>query len=812
MKKTLILLLLIMFGGALMSPQQDVSTTLSFDVNAATNYLRIRPGSDKSNNDLTRTQLLAFLDVVTDEVNTALTGLYDIDRTLVQDRLATLTALLDGLDDATFNNDKEFYYSLYEGLFELYSYTLESRTVEGRGMWHRPFESNLAEVRETLAELQAMGVNMLYVETFWMGRLIYDSNVPGTFQHGFTLGGYADGSVDYGTNLLVAFVEEGKNYGIEVHAWVENFFVGYGDSYTSSPILNQNPDWASFNYDGTIPQKQEINYLFMDPANPETRDYLKAIYGEMALFDDVASIHLDYIRYPVAANVTSTTSNRDTGYSVYAEREFKSIYGYTGDLRTLVVTNPQAAADWREYKTQVISDFVAGVYYTVKNLNPDIYLSTAIFGNLNHALETKMQDWASWIEDGYVELILPMAYYQSSITVRSEVGNLTTIVDSNAFSYAGIAPSFMGYNDHLNTTQIEGSLDGNAMGATFFASQNYLIETFNGTITYNTKVQSILTNGTFRNAAMVPHGDTQTVVTTIFDDILDKADRLYVPHGKMTSQQRADLEAALLPLRSMSMQAEQDLYDLIAALEAINVATHATDVAVNRIQDDIDYLIDILVIKAKRLHFDNTIDISVNPDPNTTFPDPIELDAPTNLTKDGATVSWDEVPNAVGYLVNLNGTTYMTAETFFDVRDGSVIGGTNIIGVIAMGDDVVYTDSDYSVVLQFEALELDAPSGIHIIDDVLYFDPVEGAVEYYLKVGIKTRRFTATEFDLSTLNLTTDIHEIELRAIGDGYQSVDSDFSDETEYKAGDLSLQAIFGDLFTSFATSSLNQNQEEE
>jgi len=363
MKKSLILWMIILIGGVFMTTENTNSITLSSGVNSATNYLEIRPNSDKSNNELTRTQLLAFLGTVTTEVDNAITGLYDIDQALVTNRIDTLTSLLTGVTDTMFTNDRAFYYSLYESLFELYSYCLESRTVEGRGMWHRPFESNLDQVRETLQNLSDMGINMLYVETFWMGRLIYDSQVPDTFQHYFTLGGYKDGTVDYGSNLLEAFIEEGKTYGIEVHAWVENFFVGYGTSYTDSPILKVHPEWALYNYDGTIPQKREVNYLFMDPANPETRDYLKAIYGEIAITMDVASIHLDYIRYPVAQNVTNPpSSNQDTGYSIYAEREFKSIYGYTGDVRNLVITNPQAALDWREYKTTVISDFVAGVY------------------------------------------------------------------------------------------------------------------------------------------------------------------------------------------------------------------------------------------------------------------------------------------------------------------------------------------------------------------------------------------------------------------------------------------------------------------
>ena len=141
---------------------------------------------------------------------------------------------------------------MYEKLFDIYGKSIESRVIDGRGFWHRLYETNLDQVRLTLQELKNMNVNMLFIETFWLGRLIYESSIPDTFQHGFTK---IEGYESYGTNLLLAFYEEAKAYDIEVHAWVENFYVGNGPSYTDSPILNRFPNWSSINYDYSIPQR-----------------------------------------------------------------------------------------------------------------------------------------------------------------------------------------------------------------------------------------------------------------------------------------------------------------------------------------------------------------------------------------------------------------------------------------------------------------------------------------------------------------------------------------------------------------------------
>ena len=89
------------------------------------------------------------------------------------------------------------------------------------GMWHRPFEHDLNEVQQTLKELHNLGITDLFVESYFNGQLIMDSPYALLSKHDF-VGTYAQ----YGNNLLDAFVQEGRQYGIHIHAWVENFFVG----------------------------------------------------------------------------------------------------------------------------------------------------------------------------------------------------------------------------------------------------------------------------------------------------------------------------------------------------------------------------------------------------------------------------------------------------------------------------------------------------------------------------------------------------------------------------------------------------------
>ncbi len=819
MKKITIIVLFLMIN--IWALQLYAYESVSSTTQTATGYLEVRPGSNKTNTTLTLSQLNNYFLTVKNVVSTAKQKMYDIDGDALDARISAVESALSGVTTTMFNNQFSYYYGLYEELFSIYGATIESRVVDGRGMWHRPYERNLNEVLTTLQEMKDMGMNMLYVETFWLGRLIYDSSVPGTFQHGFTMG---EGYGEYGSNLLLAFVEEGKKMGIEVHAWVENFFVGYGTSYLDSPILANKPEWASINFNYTIPQRSEVNYLFMDPANPETRRYLKDIYAEIASTIDVATIHLDYIRYPVAKNTTQTNpaNNLDTGYSDYAEAEFKNLYGYTGDVRTLVTTNATAAAQWKEYKKMIISDFVAGVYYTVKNVNPNVGLSTAIFGNVESAINDKMQDWASWAEDGLIEIITPMSYYQSSTTVGTETLRLTNLVGRNAFSYAGLAPTYMGYNEHLNTTQIQAALYNNAQGTAFFASQFYMLSRNDYSTTQKTyalEVQAVLREGLFRNDAIRPHEDPELIVDTMMNLMSDKINRIYLPRLGLTTENANQLQTLYTNIKGMPVTTKAELEAVITQLQAFSPSAYASGSTRDRILEDRNYLIKVLDLQLSRMIIDDTIDISVNPDPDT-LDEAIILDAPSNLRVENNRLVWSSIDHAIRYeiIATKDGIdqTVSVTQTSYDLIHFTP--GDYTFKIRSIGDGFFYESSQLSQSIshQISAINLLTPQNLRVENGIVLFEAVSGALSYKLMVDFSDFTLTTTSFDLSPFNLPAGTYQITVQAIGNGSAIIDSPVSPvyyytiNREFTAVETIIKDMVRDEIKEFIFSWLNKEVE--
>ena len=198
------------------------------------------------------------------------------------------------------------------------------------GVWHRPNcmgnETSLSGICEVLDTFQSVGVNLVFLETFYHGMTMYRSNyVP--YYKGFERYNYGD-YPDY----LSAFVAEAQKRSIQVHAWVEDFYIGISENYFTKYL----PDWLLVSDKGSTRQSEGNGYIFLDPANADVRNYLVKIYKEMfTAVPNLCGINLDYIRYPV-----SSQSN-DTGFTQTAMQQFAEQEGLnvdTKDLRKFIST------------------------------------------------------------------------------------------------------------------------------------------------------------------------------------------------------------------------------------------------------------------------------------------------------------------------------------------------------------------------------------------------------------------------------------------------------------------------------------------
>lgn len=254
---------------------------------------------------------------------------------------------------------------------------------------------------------KAAGINTVFVETVNAGYPIYPSEVAPE-----------QNPLIRGWDPLQAAVDLGKAHGIEVHAWVwlfaagnqaHNSLVGKPESYPG-PILSARPDWAGMDNQGNLIIPGQ-NKTFLDPANPEVRQYLLDVIDEIATRYDVDGIQLDYVRYPFQ----DQGANRTFGYGTAAREQFHQLTGV--DPITLSPRNggsrrmAQLWSQWTNFRMRQVTSFVAVASQRLRDNHPGLKLSAAVFAENTYKRHHDLQqDWENWAERGLVDWIVLMSY------------------------------------------------------------------------------------------------------------------------------------------------------------------------------------------------------------------------------------------------------------------------------------------------------------------------------------------------------------------------------------------------------------------
>lgn len=164
-------------------------------------------------------------------------------------------------------------------------------------------------------------------------------------------------------------------------------------------IFTSHKNWLMYDKQGyPMPVTSEI-YSFLNPAHPDVKRHLIALFGEVTRKYAIDGIHFDYVRYP------SEYKNADLSYDKVSLAMFKKETQSTPD------TQPDA---WRKFKTEQINDLMKRLYVTVKSQKPNVMLSAACIANREDALEVQCQDSLAWLNGGYMDCIMPMNYTEKS--------------------------------------------------------------------------------------------------------------------------------------------------------------------------------------------------------------------------------------------------------------------------------------------------------------------------------------------------------------------------------------------------------------
>ena len=268
-----------------------------------------------------------------------------------------------------------------------------------------------ATIDSALIYAYQAGYDIVFVQVRGRGYAFYDSNIVPKhpkIEPGFD-------PLEYTLRLSAAL-------GLEVHAWMNSYILwsSRNEPEDMRHLYHVHKEWTEANIHGKMdsqiklsdPQSPQWEGVYLSPLHPEVNPYLLSVYSEIINEYNVDGIHLDYIRF----------QDEMYGYNRTGMNEFEKIYDISPRdiIRGIISTYygwDQEFVDsikvaWKKFREDAVSELVNDTYNAIRLSGKEIILSAAVKPNLLESRNRWNQDWGSWVQDGYIDLVVPMNYYK----------------------------------------------------------------------------------------------------------------------------------------------------------------------------------------------------------------------------------------------------------------------------------------------------------------------------------------------------------------------------------------------------------------
>jgi len=202
---------------------------------------------------------------------------------------------------------------------------------------------------------------------------------------------------------LEVAVHEARARGLELHAWINCVPSWWGSvpPEDSSHVYHAHPEWHWYDQRGERQAFSEDFYVSLNPCLPAVREHVIGVCEELVTRYALDGLHLDYIRFPQEPPATPRGSGSDW------PRDARTLELYRADTG-LAPDDDQAA--WSAWRAEQVTELVRGIRGMLDSAAPLTALSAAVGSEPEYALEAYHQDIGAWIEEGLLDLVLPMNY------------------------------------------------------------------------------------------------------------------------------------------------------------------------------------------------------------------------------------------------------------------------------------------------------------------------------------------------------------------------------------------------------------------
>ncbi|OGO87008.1 MAG: hypothetical protein A2Y15_07510 [Clostridiales bacterium GWF2_36_10] len=443
---------------------------------------------------------------------------------------------------------------LFEEVKDIQNLCVESSSVEIRGVWIRPTQTTAKAVDAYVEQLYDAGINMLCIETLYDSTMIMPMPENSLFEQNPLWKGF---------DMLQAFIDSCHERDMELHIWMPIYYVGHGGNNRSVGTKKQ--EWLSRTNTGSIYAAGDTSkFMFLSPANPEVKDFLLETYEYILTNYDIDGFELDYIRY-------NARGDSDFGYDAATVNAFKAAYGITPEYNT----KASYWNNWVSFRASFVTDMVRSVRNLINTINPQIVLSADVSPDFNHAKNYLYQDSVTWLNNGYLDMIHPMAYGDGYVSLMEDY----LLIAGDCYVGVGLGAYMEEFDaEDMQRQAIDMSLIKSA-GSVFFEASSFL----------NKGTGDLLTSTIYRNRAVSPTYDEKTSVMLLVEQAKNRIDNAILPLEGITAAEATTVKAKLDIIFSSTSNglSDQVITDIENAINSVNTLTNIE--AKQALLDDLNY-------------------------------------------------------------------------------------------------------------------------------------------------------------------------------------------------------------------------------
>lgn len=306
------------------------------------------------------------------------------------------------------------------------------------------------EWKRKFSKLKKSGIDAILLEVFNNKLAFYGSN-----------------HLPVGDNLLERVIPIAKDEGLELHAWVVTMVCDV------EKIYKEHPEWYMVNGNGEscIDKPAYVDwYKFLCPSRIEVHEFLAERFRELAKYEGLAGIHLDYIRYPDV--IIAEALQPKYGISqdcelpqydyCYCDVCRKSFENQT-NLDPYKLDDPSANIQWRQFRYNQISNLVNNVIVPIARENKK-EITAAVFPPYNY-LRVR-QRFGDWNIDAVLPMLYHSFYFQGIEWIKNQTEKAVYMVRKGEPVYSGLlaaefSPSALG-------KAVNSAIAGGASGIVLF--------------------------------------------------------------------------------------------------------------------------------------------------------------------------------------------------------------------------------------------------------------------------------------------------------------------------------------------------------